>query len=282
MGHQPYCGSGHALFLYISQKPLDVQAVSDTLSVARSNASTSLRELRGWGLVRSVHLLGDRREHFEAVGDVWHILSIVTEERKRREIDPTLAILRECAAELGSPSSVADRFISVRIKNMLEMFETLSPLIDEFVSLPSSAIKTMSRLLNRQSALPVSGQDLVSEKLFSFNGVLSRRDYIAIALIGVLVKHVLDVVVATQMFHHAWTPLNYLIPLGIPLDQASASDRAFLAVMLALSIPFAWVGMAITVKRFRAIGWPPWTVLFFFVPIANIVSFAVAAAWPEL
>jgi DNA-binding transcriptional regulator GbsR (MarR family) len=135
----------HAL-LYVSLRPLDVQAISDLLAVARSNASTSLRELRTWGLVRSVHLLGDRREHYEAVGDVWEMLSIVAEQRKRREIDPTLAILRECAAELKSSSAVSERFVASRIRNMLDLFETLDPLIDEFVALPSSTIRTLSNL----------------------------------------------------------------------------------------------------------------------------------------
>jgi DNA-binding transcriptional regulator GbsR (MarR family) len=135
----------HAL-LYVSPRPLDVQAISDLLAVARSNASTSLRELRTWGLVRSVHLLGDRREHYEAVGDVWEMLSIVAEQRKRREIDPTLAILRECATELKSSSTVPERFVASRIRNMLDLFETLDPLIDEFVALPSSTIKTLSSL----------------------------------------------------------------------------------------------------------------------------------------
>ncbi|MGA7093294.1 MAG: MarR family transcriptional regulator [Candidatus Cybelea sp.] len=142
----------HAL-LYMTPRPLDVQSISDVLGVARSNASTSLRELRGWGLVRSVHMLGDRREHYEAVGDVWQILSIVVEQRKRREIDPTLAMLRECAAELKSHDDVSERFVASRIRSMLELFETLSPLIDEFVMLPSAAIKSITTLRGRVRSL---------------------------------------------------------------------------------------------------------------------------------
>jgi DNA-binding transcriptional regulator GbsR (MarR family) len=142
----------HAL-LYVSPRPLDVQAISDLLGVARSNASTSLRELRAWGLVRSVHILGDRREHYEAVGDVWEILSIVAEQRKRREIDPTLAILRECAAELKSSSDVSERFVASRVRNMLDLFETLHPLIDEFVALPTAVIKSISNLRGKVRGL---------------------------------------------------------------------------------------------------------------------------------
>ena len=89
----------HAL-LYVSPKPLTAEEIATTLSVARSNVSTSLRELQGWGIVRVVHVLGDRRDHFESLKDVWEIFRIVAEERKRREIDPTLRVLQDCVAEL--------------------------------------------------------------------------------------------------------------------------------------------------------------------------------------
>ena len=138
----------HAL-LYLSAEPLDVQAIASTLRIARSNASTSLKELQGWGVVRSVHVLGDRREHFEAIADVWQMLSILAEARKRREIDPTLAILRECAAEAKGRSRLADRFIENRIRAMLDLFETLSPLVDEFVNLPGAAIRGIAGLRGR-------------------------------------------------------------------------------------------------------------------------------------
>src|SRR5499433_1403327 len=98
----------HAL-LFLSPKPLPADEISTTLDVARSNVSTSLRELQGWGIVRVVHVLGDRRDHFESIKDVWEIFRIVSEERKKREIDPTMRVLAECAAELGrSGSAQAD------------------------------------------------------------------------------------------------------------------------------------------------------------------------------
>jgi uncharacterized membrane protein YhaH (DUF805 family) len=118
--------------------------------------------------------------------------------------------------------------------------------------------------------------------LFSFSGTLSRRAYVLFALCGVVVKHLLDWQVATA-FGRSWSVLSYLVPLGVPIQfsRLSGADEIFLATMLAVSVPFAWVGLAITVKRFRSIGWPPWLVLLFFVPIANIASFAVAALWPD-
>src|SRR3954453_11831620 len=88
----------HAL-LYISPKPLHAEDIAETLSVARSNVSTSLKELQGWGIVKLTHVLGDKRDHFESMKDVWEMFRLVLDERKRREIDPTLAMLRECIAE---------------------------------------------------------------------------------------------------------------------------------------------------------------------------------------
>src|SRR6202047_2981221 len=77
----------HAL-LYLSSRALPAEEIAKTLSVARSNVSTSIRELEGWGIVRAVHVLGDRREHYESMKDVWEMFRLVIEQRKRREIDP--------------------------------------------------------------------------------------------------------------------------------------------------------------------------------------------------
>src|SRR5438477_7637199 len=88
----------HAL-LFISPKPLNAEDIAAALEVARSNVSTSLRELQNWGIIKVVHVLGDRREYFDSIKDVWEMFRIVIEERKKREIDPTVALLRECIAE---------------------------------------------------------------------------------------------------------------------------------------------------------------------------------------
>ena len=88
----------HAL-LFISPKPLNADDLVETLGVARSNVSTSLKELQGWGIVKRVHILGDKRDHFESMKDVWDMFWVVLNERKRREIDPTVEMLNECIAE---------------------------------------------------------------------------------------------------------------------------------------------------------------------------------------
>lgn len=119
--------------------------------------------------------------------------------------------------------------------------------------------------------------------LLSFRGTISRMEYVSIACIGVFIKHVIDLMIARQ-FHRNWDVTHYLIPLGIPMagGRLPFDDIKFLSIMLAVSVPFAWVGLGITTRRFRTIGWPLWLVVLFFVPIANIASFVLAAAWPEL
>jgi DNA-binding transcriptional regulator GbsR (MarR family) len=134
----------HAL-LFLAPKPVPADEIAETLAVARSNVSTSLRELQGWGIVRVVHVLGDRRDHFETFKDVWEIFRIVTEERKRREIDPTLRVLGECVHELKC-NPQGDTYTRERLESMLEFLSIMSGLFDEVLHMPVSALKGVGRL----------------------------------------------------------------------------------------------------------------------------------------
>src|SRR5881409_863761 len=118
----------HAL-LYISAQPLNAEEIADTLSVARSNVSTSLKELQGWGIVRVVHVLGDRRDHFESIKNVWEIFTVVAQERKRREIDPTLRVLNECVDE-SKRTGGSNNYTRERLAEMLEFLTVTSGLFD--------------------------------------------------------------------------------------------------------------------------------------------------------
>ena len=109
----------HAL-LYLSDRPLAADDIVETLGVARSNISTSLKELQSWKLVRVTHVVGDRRDHFTALQDVWDIFRVILEERKRREIDPTLTVLRECAIE-GTQDAELENETLARMQAVLEM-----------------------------------------------------------------------------------------------------------------------------------------------------------------
>jgi DNA-binding transcriptional regulator GbsR (MarR family) len=133
----------HAL-LYLAAKPLPADEISTTLSVARSNVSTSLRELQGWGIVRLVHVLGDRRDHFETLKDVWEIFRIVAEERKKREIDPTLRVLAECVRE--AKSGQGDLHTKERLESMLEFLVAMSGLFEEILRMPTGALRSVVKL----------------------------------------------------------------------------------------------------------------------------------------
>jgi len=111
----------HAL-LMLSPKPIPAEEIVETLNVARSNVSTSMKELQGWGLVRTVHVFGDRREHFETLKDVWEMFLIIMRERKKRELDPTVAALRECAAE-ATGSKTESEYTAQRIGELIEFLE---------------------------------------------------------------------------------------------------------------------------------------------------------------
>ena len=130
----------HAL-LYISPRPLHAEEIAETLGVARSNVSTSLKELQGWGIVKMVHVMGDKRDHFETLKDVWEMFRIVLDERKRREIDPTVALLRECAAQAKPGSHAADR-----LGELLEFFETTTGWYGQVRQWPTVVLTKMLKL----------------------------------------------------------------------------------------------------------------------------------------
>jgi DNA-binding transcriptional regulator GbsR (MarR family) len=138
----------HAL-LYILGRPLNAEEIADTLAVARSNVSTSLRELQGWGLVRIVHVMGDRRDHFETFDDVWQMFEIVMDERKKREIDPTIAMLRQCVADAGRARDPGTAAARKRLEAMLDFFQTTSSWYDQVRRLPRGAVLRMLKLGGR-------------------------------------------------------------------------------------------------------------------------------------
>jgi DNA-binding transcriptional regulator GbsR (MarR family) len=134
----------HAL-LHVSEQPLRADTIAAALGVARSNASTSLRELQGWGIVRAVHVLGDRRVHYESIADVWELFRTIVDQRKRREMDPTVEMLRQAIAELDRSKPI-DRFTRQRLVSLLEFFETMTELYEELRRLPPTALHSVARI----------------------------------------------------------------------------------------------------------------------------------------
>jgi DNA-binding transcriptional regulator GbsR (MarR family) len=150
----------HAL-LYITGKPMHAEEIAQTLGVARSNVSTSLKELQNWKLVKIAHIMGDRRDHFGTSHDVWELFRTVVKERKNREFDPTIATLREC---LASPELLQeDKLAQQRIAETLALMETLSTWADEMLRLEPA---TMMKLLKMGASVQkfVRGEPKSSQK----------------------------------------------------------------------------------------------------------------------
>jgi DNA-binding transcriptional regulator GbsR (MarR family) len=132
----------HAL-LFLAPSPLDAEEIAATLGVARSNVSNSLRELQSWGIVRITHVLGDRRDHFECMKDVWEMFRLILDERKKRECDPTLALLRESVSLSRKPGN-ADVYTRDRLADMLQLFEVMSDWYDKTRRIPTpTVVKTV-------------------------------------------------------------------------------------------------------------------------------------------
>jgi DNA-binding transcriptional regulator GbsR (MarR family) len=131
----------HAL-LYLSGRPLHAEEIADILLVARSNVSTSLRELQNFNLVRVTHLVGDRRDHFETSKDVWELFRTVVRERKSREFDPTVAMLQESVSDPAFAHEEVDA--RTRMRETLALMTALSSWGEEMLRLePATLMKVM-------------------------------------------------------------------------------------------------------------------------------------------
>ncbi len=134
----------HAL-LYLSDRPLPADEIVETLELARSNVSTALKELQGYGITRRVHVAGDRRDHFTAETDLWDMLMRIVAERKRREIDPTIALLGELSARLANDHT-APAHVRERITRMHEFMFTLGTWYDQVRGLPKDTLVALMKL----------------------------------------------------------------------------------------------------------------------------------------
>ena len=128
----------HAL-LFISPKPVNAEEIAATLNVARSNVSNSLKELQGWGIVKRVHVLGDSRDHFESMKDVWEMFRVVLDERKKREIDPTVALLRDCVTEAHKDKET-DEYTEQKLKELADFFDTTTAWYGQIRQWPTAAL----------------------------------------------------------------------------------------------------------------------------------------------
>lgn len=133
----------HAL-LFFHGKPLHAEELAETLGIARSNVSTSLKELQNWNLIRTTHVLGDRRDWFETSLDVWTLFRTVVRERKEREFDPTTRALRELTAMPGFEDEPAD--VQDRVRDAQRLMQTLGSWSDEMLRLSPATLEKVLKM----------------------------------------------------------------------------------------------------------------------------------------
>lgn len=130
--------------LFVSQRPLNADEIAAALDFSRSNVSMGLKELGAWNLVRMQHLPGDRRDYYSAPEDVWAIFRTLAEERRKREIDPTLSMLREALME--QPASDAERHAQQRMREMHDLIELATQWFDDVQRMPSEDVRALMQL----------------------------------------------------------------------------------------------------------------------------------------
>jgi DNA-binding transcriptional regulator GbsR (MarR family) len=133
--------------LYLSPRPLNADDIGEALGFSRSNVSMGLKELTGWQLVRLQHLPGDRREYFATPEDVWAIFRTLVAEKRKREVDPTLSMLRESLIE--SPDNEADTYVQQRLQSMHDLIELASKWFDDVQKLDSKTLGQLMRMGSR-------------------------------------------------------------------------------------------------------------------------------------
>jgi DNA-binding transcriptional regulator GbsR (MarR family) len=137
----------HAL-LFISSEPLSANQIMDELQISRGNVSMALRELMAWGIANRVHIKGERREFYTTEKDVWTLFRIIARERKKREVDPTIEVLRDSVGKLNQMSDSEGQYEREQLKNLLSFFETGMEVYQELqAESPTSILKLMGKAL---------------------------------------------------------------------------------------------------------------------------------------
>ena len=141
----------HAL-LYLSERPLRADQIAETLDIARSNVSNSIKELLAWKLIERVPIAGEMRDHFQAETDLWELVTRIAEGRKAREIDPAKAVLRNCVSQAQGDTRVSPTALK-RLKAMLDFVETVDRWYGQMLRLPKSTIMTLMKMGGKVAGL---------------------------------------------------------------------------------------------------------------------------------
>lgn len=131
--------------LYLSERPLTAEEIADSLGMARSNVSTSIRELIGWKLIRRVPVLGDRRDHYEAEADLWQIMARIVQGRKEREIDPAVAAIKDVLKAADGDPTIGKVALG-RLREMQSFVTTLDGWFTQMMAVPPATLMALIKL----------------------------------------------------------------------------------------------------------------------------------------
>ncbi len=149
--------------LYLTDRPLTAEDIADQLGLARSNVSTSIRELITWKLVRRVPVLGDRRDHYEAEADLWQILTRIAQGRKEREIDPAVAAIHK-ALEAADADPTINQTARARLHEMASFLDTLDGWFGQMLTVQPNTLMRLIKLGTRVVTLLNLGRGKGDEK----------------------------------------------------------------------------------------------------------------------
>ncbi len=152
----------HAL-LYLSERPLTAEDIAETLGLARSNVSNSIKELMAWRLIHRIPVRGDRRDHFEAETDIWEMVTRIAQGRKEREIDPAAEALRACMAEAERDDQISPVALK-RLEEMLDFVETISRWYEQMLGVPKPALIALIKMGSKVTSLLSPGARRRSRK----------------------------------------------------------------------------------------------------------------------
>ncbi len=130
--------------LMVTEKPLNADEITDALSISRSNVSMGLKELQSWRLIKPLHFPGDRKEYYQTPDDMWEVARIIFEERRKRELEPTMSMLRN--EMMRDPVSPEGKYAQDRMEGILELIETMTHWADDLQKLSSADLMKMMKL----------------------------------------------------------------------------------------------------------------------------------------
>jgi DNA-binding transcriptional regulator GbsR (MarR family) len=146
--------------LFLSDRPLAAPELCDRLQISTGLLSMSLAELRTWGVVRSVTVRGDRKEHFEAETHVWKMVARVLREREKRAVEDALAAFERALAEMRAARADVDpdvksaaRFKARRLEQLVDLARTglgLLKVLIESARVDAGPLKSLSDALARR------------------------------------------------------------------------------------------------------------------------------------